>query len=103
MKDRSSERIEMLSVNGSQTPSLFDLSKTGVCCFSKEKLDKGIFVGVKINELFLKAKVIYCQERTDGFRVGMQFVEVNNQQQKMLNELVDKFSKGVPLVCKLEK
>lgn len=101
MKDRA-ERIEFLNLNGSNEPKLFDLSKTGVCCFSAKKLDKGVVASLKINTLSFKARVIYAQERTDGFRVGMQFVEVSAEQQKILNDLVDKFSRGVPLSCVVE-
>jgi hypothetical protein len=101
MQDRA-ERIEFINLNGSNEPKLFDLSKTGVCCFSAKKLEKGGIASLKINTLSIKARVIYSQERTDGFRVGMQFVEVSAEQQKSLNELVDKFSRGVPLSCVVE-
>jgi hypothetical protein len=99
MKDRASERIEFINLNGSNEPMLFDLSKTGVCCFSARKLDKGAVASLTINTLSIKAKVVYSQERTDGFRVGMQFFEVSAEQQKILNDLVDEFSRGVPLSC----
>ncbi|HUI92590.1 MAG TPA: PilZ domain-containing protein [Chitinivibrionales bacterium] len=102
MKDRASERIEFVNVNGSQVPALFDLSKTGVCCFSAKKLDKGAVASLTINKLSIKARVIYSQDRLDGFRVGMQFIEVTPQQQETLNDLVDKFSRGVPLSCTIE-
>jgi hypothetical protein len=102
MKDRASERIEFLNLNGSNEPMLFDLSKTGACCFSATKLDKGAVASLKINTLSIKAKVIYSQERTDGYRVGLQFFEVNAEQHKILDDLVDKYSRGVPLSCVVE-
>ncbi len=102
MKDRASERIEFLNLNGANEPKLFDLSKTGVCCFSAKKLEKGAFASAKFNALQVKAQVVYCQERSDGFRVGMQFCEVSSDQQKALSELVDKFSRGVPISCTIE-
>jgi hypothetical protein len=102
MKDRASERIEFINLNGSSEPTLFDLSKTGVCGFSSKKLEKDKFAFVKINTLRLKAQVVYCQERSDGFRVGMHFCEVPADLQASLNDLVDKFSRGVPISCSIE-
>jgi c-di-GMP-binding flagellar brake protein YcgR len=102
MKDRTSERIEFLNLNGANEPKLFDLSKTGVCVFSAKKLEKGAFAYVKFNTLQVKARVIYWQERSDGFRIGMQFCEISSDQQKALSELVDKFSRGVPISCSIE-
>jgi hypothetical protein len=102
MQDRASERIEFLNVNGVSEPTLFDLSKTGVCGFASKKLEKGVIAVVKINALRFKAQVIYCQDRTDGFRVGMQFREVSTDQQAALNDLVEKFSRGVPISCSIE-
>jgi hypothetical protein len=102
MKDRKSERIEFLHLNGTSEPTLFDLSKTGVCAFSAKKLEKGAFAFVKINTLRIKAQVVYSQERTDGFRVGMQFCELTPDQIKGLGELVDKFSRGMPISCSVE-
>jgi hypothetical protein len=103
MKDRASERIEFINLNGANEPALFDLSKTGVCCFSAKKKEKDGVATVRLNDMALKAKVIYCQDRTDGFRLGMQFQSVTADQQKKLDELVDKFSRGVPIACTVEE
>jgi PilZ domain len=102
MKDRKSERIEFLQLNGTAEPTLFDLSKTGVCAFSMKKLEKGAFAFVKINTLRIKAQVVYCQDRTDGFRVGMQFCELTPEQKTGLGDLVDKFSRGIPISSSVE-
>jgi hypothetical protein len=82
---------------------LFDLSKTGVCCFHDTKKDKDAVLSITINSLKLRAIVVYCQERAHGFRLGMHFDAVNAEQQKLLGDLVDKFSRGVPLSCKVEE
>jgi hypothetical protein len=102
MKDRASERIEFLNLNGSNEPTLFDLSKTGACCYSVKKREKGSIAQVKINTLTVKARVIYSQERAEGFRVGLQFFDLTLDQQKLLNDLVEKFSRGVPIFCRIE-
>jgi hypothetical protein len=99
MQDRVSDRIENLNFEEAGGRSFFDLSTTGVCCHYSKRLVKDSFVSVKINDLVLKARIVYCQDRQDGFRLGMQFNNVSGQQQKQLNESVDKFSRGVPITC----
>ncbi len=103
MKDRASERIEFLNLNGENEPVLFDLSKTGVCCHHDKKKEKDAVLSITINSLKLSARVVYCQERVQGFRLGMHFESLNAEQQKLLGDLVDKFSRGVPLSCKVEE
>jgi hypothetical protein len=56
-------------------------------------------VQVKINELTVAGKVAHSTERRDGFRVGIQFTDVTPEQDRSLVELVDKYSKGVPVSC----
>jgi hypothetical protein len=99
MQDRVSERIENLNFEESGGKSFFDLSATGVCCFHPKRFAKDTFVSVKIKDLVLKARIVYCQERDPGFRLGMQFSGVSAAQQKDLNDCVDKFSRGVPIAC----
>ena len=101
MKQRSSERIEMLNSFG-EPISLFDLSKGGACCFHEDKKDKGETVEVSIKDLSLRATVVYCQRRTDGYRLGLKFVDVPDEKQALLASLVDRFSRGVPLECRIE-
>jgi hypothetical protein len=103
MQDRASERIEYLNLNSAEEPTLFDLSKTGVCCGHTVKKAKDAVLTVVINNLRIKARVIYCQERMPGFRLGMHFEGVTPDQQKQLSDLVDQFSRGVPLSCKVEE
>jgi hypothetical protein len=102
MQDRASERIEFLNIIGGDESVLFDLSKTGICCRHDVKKDKGSALTVVFNDLRVKARVIYCQEHTPGFRLGMHFEGVTADQQKTLGELVDKFSRGVPISCRVE-
>ena len=99
MQDRVSDRIENLNFEEADGRSFFDLSTTGVCCYHTKRLVKDSFVSVKINDLVLKARIVYCQDRQEGFRLGMQFSNVSSRQQKQLNECVDKFSRGVPIAC----
>jgi hypothetical protein len=99
MLERSSERVEYINLEGAKEKSLFDLSATGVSCLFYRKLKADSYVSVKINDLVVKARVVYCQERSDGFRLGLQFVDVSGDVQKKLIDRVDKFSRGVAITC----
>jgi hypothetical protein len=99
MQERTSDRIEYVDLDGEKEKSLFDLSTTGVCCLFRRRLEGSVSVSIKINDLTLKARVVYCQERTDGFRLGLQFVDIGDDQQKKLNDQVEKFSRGVAVTC----
>ncbi len=102
IRKRASERIEYLDPGGEESRVLFDLSKGGACCLSKTKLDKGAFVRLTLDGLEVKAKITYSIERTDGYRVGMQFWRVSTEQQREIDALVERFSRGVPIRCHLE-
>jgi len=99
MLERSSERIEFIDPNGSMKITLFDLSATGVCCLHSKIKQKDEEVSVKLNDLTVRAKVVYCQERTDGYRMGLRFWQVPADKQKALNELTDGFSRGLSIRC----
>ena len=99
MLERKSERIEFITPDGSREMPIYDLSKTGVSCFHSKLKEKNSFVVVKINNLLLRAKVIYCQQRKHDYRLGLQFWNILPERQVKLNELVDKYSKGVPISC----
>jgi hypothetical protein len=96
---RESERIEMLSPLGEEKIVLFDLSKGGACCLHDKIKPIGSSIHMTVNDLSLRAKGVYCQERKDGARLGVQFLDGSPAQQKVLGELVEKFSRGVPLKC----
>jgi len=101
MLERKSERIESITPDGSQDTTPCDLSKTGISCFHTEPRDKSSFVVVKINDLLLRAKVIYCQKREKDYRLGLQFWNILPERQAKLNELVENYSRGVPITCEI--
>ncbi|MBD3242334.1 MAG: hypothetical protein GF331_17210 [Chitinivibrionales bacterium] len=101
IRKRASERIEYLDPGGDESRVLFDLSKGGACCLAKTKLDKGAFVRITLDDLMVRAKITYSIERTDGYRVGMQFWRVSAEQQRAIDALVERFSRGVPIRCLL--
>lgn len=101
MLERKSDRIEMITPSGAKQTPLYDLSKTGVSCLHSEPKVKNNFVMVKINDLVLKAKVVYCQKRKDDYRLGLQFWNVLPERQEKLNRIVESYSRGVPASCSI--
>ena len=95
--DRASDRIEFLDSN--EPGGIFDLSATGIAFLYSAAKEKDSIVQLEINDFKLEAKVVYSQERTDGYRIGLHFQNLSEESDKNLNELVDKFSRGVPLSC----
>jgi hypothetical protein len=100
MIQRDGERIQNLDIN--EAGMLLDLSTSGIAMLlpvAKQK-DSEIIVG--INEMKLKAKVIYSIPKEEKFRVGLHFLLITPDKQTILSDLIDKFSKGIPLKCFLE-
>ncbi len=96
---REHDRVEFVAADS--TARLADLSPSGACIFRSEVLDRNSFVKIRIGELVLRAKVIYSRKRTDDFRIGMQFWNVLPEKRIALNDMVERFSKGVPLECRI--
>ncbi|MDD5675736.1 MAG: PilZ domain-containing protein [Chitinivibrionales bacterium] len=98
---RSSERIQFLNPDDAAQQLFFDLSATGVCCLhDKEKADKSEVL-VAVNDQKVRATVVYCQKRTDGFRIGLKFIETTPDKKAALQKIVDGFSKGVGVKCRI--
>jgi len=100
LKARTSERIEYVDPDDGRR-ELFDLSKGGACCLHHRPLERGAVVNMAVETLELQARVSYSVERTDGFRMGLQFWNVSGAQQKHLDDLVERFSRGVPVRCRI--
>jgi hypothetical protein len=101
-QSRRSDRIQFIAPSH-QASSLFDLSTTGACCLHTQACEKNDFVKAVINDLRLRAKVIYSQKRADGYRIGLQFWNVTPEKQAKLDALVDAYSKGVPVTCRISE
>lgn len=101
MKERISERVELLGVDDGVTKALIDLSSTGVAFIHPAEVKKGANLSVKIKDYVIDSVVVYCRQRADGYRIGMQFRNVPPDMQKGLKILVDEFSRGVPLTCEV--
>jgi hypothetical protein len=101
MKDRVSERVEMLGNDDRAPKALIDLSVTGAAFIHPAAKKDGTKLSVKIKDFTLDAVVVYCQERAGGFRVGVQFKNVPANIHASLKTMVDDFSRGVPLTCEI--
>ncbi len=101
MLERKCERIELINSFGAEELSLYDLSKTGICCYHSEPKLKNTIVEIRINNLKLPAKIIYCQKRRNGYRLGLQFLKILPNIQEKLNTIVDNYSRGIPVTCNI--
>ena len=99
MKERASERIEFINSDG--TGAIFDISKTGIAFLYDKKVPDDNVIRIQLNDLKVDAKVIYSQERTDGYRLGAQFQNLTAADQMVIDEIVDNFSRGVPTRCRV--
>ena len=100
MKERVSERIQNL--NSDETITLIDLSTSGIAMLLPAAKENDREAIVCLNDLKIKAKVIYSLAKGEKFRVGLHFQKITPDIQKDLFDLIDKFSKGIPLKCVLE-
>ena len=91
----------MLGQDEKARKALIDLSVTGAAFLHPAEEKKGTRLSVKIKEYALEAVVVYSVERSDGFRVGVQFQGVPDHVQKALKTMVEEFSRGVPLTCEI--
>jgi hypothetical protein len=101
MVERGSERIEYLHPGDSGKKALLDVSITGAAFIYPERKETGSKLVVKIRERQLDAEVVYCQQRLEGYRIGVQFRNVAAGVQEELENVVDEFSRGVPIYCEI--
>ena len=101
MKERGSERIEFVGNDESSKNILIDLSTTGAAFLFDSEQKKDTPISVAIKEYTLDAVVVYCQQRADGYRIGLRFTNVPADVQSALKTLVEEFSRGVPLTCEI--
>ena len=95
MVSRGSERVEVLDVDGSET--LLNLSATGVAFLHGDPLEKERAITLVINEVEVEGRVVYCRQRSDGYRIGVRFDTDTGEGVSAVRRMVDSFSCGVPL------
>ncbi|MFC1585452.1 PilZ domain-containing protein [Fibrobacterota bacterium] len=98
MTQKRSDRIEFLKPSGKVEMGLIDLSESGAAIIHPKEESGN--ANIIINNLHLKARVIYCKEEVGSFKIGMQFIDVPPEKLGFLKMLVEKFSRGVPLEFK---
>ena len=102
MKDRKAERIEFLSGDDMHADLLIDLSTAGAAFLNSRELKPETRITLKINEFAIDALVVYCHQRSsDGYRIGTLFRNVSPELQKGLEDLVDNFSRGAGITCRI--
>jgi hypothetical protein len=98
---RKSDRIEHIGAGPAAIRHLVDLSTSGACCIGDKQKIKGAIIHVEINAVRLSARVVYCAAYDKKFRLGVQFADLVSQQKLQLEKLVDGYSKGVPVDCRI--
>jgi GTP cyclohydrolase II len=98
MKERNGERVLNIGKD-----ILIDLSTSGIALLLDEPEKTGGLLTVHLNDLKLEAKVVYSQKKEDKFRVGLQFEKTDAELEVKLKDLIDKFSKGIPLMSYIEE
>jgi hypothetical protein len=95
MTIRDSERVEVLQAH--ECESLLNLSTKGAAFIYPHALHKNQNITMNINDTMLQGQVVYCHQRTDGYRIGAHFAIPSSDIQLAVNRMVDAFSCGVPL------
>ncbi|MCU0610105.1 MAG: PilZ domain-containing protein [Chitinispirillaceae bacterium] len=104
MQSRGSDRIEYLGGKGTgENWKLLDLSATGAAFICPTELSRGSRITVRINGHRIAATVIHTSEMAGDFcfRIGLRFENVPAEDKKWLADLVEEFSRGVPLACEI--
>ncbi|MBN1757266.1 MAG: PilZ domain-containing protein [Chitinispirillaceae bacterium] len=97
---RDSERVEVLKAQGQEM--LLNLSHGGAAFLYSRPLPKDQVIVMRINDTFIDGLVMYCHQRTDGYRIGVCFSGMGPEAQAMVNGMIDAFSCGVPLQFSVE-
>ncbi len=93
---RKAERIEHINLP-QQERRIYDLSATGLSVFHDTKLARDSHVDLTINELSVTARVVYANAEGSGYRVGMEFVGLNEEMRAQMQAAVEKYARGVPV------
>lgn len=101
MKERAQERVEYLHADESVKRSVADLSATGAALIYQKELKKGTRIRMKIKDQEIDAVVVYCRQHATDYRVGLQFMNMAGSVQNLIKNMVDEFSRGVPLTCEI--
>jgi len=99
MKERDGERVQNINTI---TGDLIDFSTSGVALLLPASKPKDHKVIIFIDELKIDSTVVYSIPKEDCFRIGFHFQKVSNEMLINIGEFVDKFSKGIPLKCRVE-
>lgn len=102
MAERKSERIEEISLNGTNLGDIFDVSEAGIGFHSSAAYDEGTQLFVKMNSVDLHAKVVYCKVMKEGAHLGLKYINLKEEHKVAIREAVSGFSKGVPVTFSIK-
>jgi hypothetical protein len=99
MQDRKIDRIQYIAQTPGACGEPYDFSASGISCFFDQAIESGTKIRLKVNDTQIIGKVAYCRRRSEGFRLGIEFVEVNSTQRQRLDDIVESFSTGTTITC----
>ena len=97
---RDGERVEVLKAQ--EQEMLLNLSSGGAAFLYSRALPKRQTIVLRINDTLVNGLVMYCHQRTDGYRIGVRFSGMEAGILAQLNGMIDAFSCGVPLQFSVE-
>ncbi|MBF0432879.1 MAG: PilZ domain-containing protein [Fibrobacteria bacterium] len=102
MVEKRSDRVEFLKPTDKIDMGLVDLSESGVAILHPNVETKGAWGLVTINELTVKAQIVYCAEIVGAYKIGLHFEEIPADKKLILKGLVNEFSRGTSLNFKVQ-
>ncbi len=102
---RRAERIQHLTTDDDL---ISDVSETGICLKVNEAVSQSSLLSIELsssqNTIIVKARVVYSKPAgKTGFNIGLQYVDLIEKQKEVIFDMVDSFSKGVPIRAKIVK
>jgi hypothetical protein len=99
-KIRKAERITHLTP---ETGLLSDISESGACLKLTAPATAGSIIQLELNSmnrvLPVQAKIVHV--RKDGKQAGIEFINLTAEQKQKIADMVDDYSRGVPINARL--
>jgi len=101
-KVRKAERILELA----QLDAVSDISVTGLCLKSAQPLKDNALHSLELSNkemsVTVRARVVHVRKASDGLCYnGIEFAALSNEQKDQLSEMVESYSRGVPIQARL--
>lgn len=104
-KPRREDRIEHIRLYNDDAMSIYDFSEGGVGVFLDRACADGspftLRIGVGDLKISLKGNVVHASVFGKQYRTGFKFSDVREDDKSLLHEMVNRYSRGVPVKIQL--